>query len=122
MNNNMKNAANKYLKQLKKIIPRWSGSDIGHTAPRDWYTALLLALVLGFVFFTTGFMRFQTVHQTLGEQANSLPPRGLPTTEEKLMDTEQLYQGRNKEFEQYASNPPPRRVVEARAPSTEDTP
>ena len=111
----MKNKLTTHLHTLKKLLPRWSGGDVGHTAARDWYFALMLTSILGLVLIGLDVMRFGEARTLLSEKSDTLPVRGLPATEEQIYDVWELFVTRGEEFESYNASAPI-------APLLDDTP
>lgn len=127
----MKNSLANYKRLVKKLIPHWSGRDIGHTASRDWYTSLMLAFLVGLAMVGVGAVSYRSVHQLISERADTLPVRGLPITEERIMYVWNLFEMRNAEFDEYVANMPsvpnleratPLEVEPSEIPEQEDSP
>lgn len=102
----MKNKAESYLHVLKKILPRWSGTDVGHTAERDWFTALILATLVGATLVGMGAYRFVITNKSVDEDVALLPVRGLPTSEERILQVEALFVARATEFKDFSEHVP----------------
>jgi hypothetical protein len=102
----MKNKAQSYLHVLKKILPHWSGTDVGHTAGRDWFTALALATLVGATLVGVGAYRLMSTNKSVDEAVATIPVRGLPTSEERIQQAEALFVARSSEFKDFSESVP----------------
>ena len=108
----MKNAVTAKMQMLQKLLPTWSAGDVGHTAGRDWYMVLVIALVIAGGFIVVDVGKYQETSKIISKQPDTLPMRGLPITEEKIVGVWSQFESRNKEFESYLESAPPAPALE----------
>ena len=113
----MKNKFTTGIRALKHVFLKWSGSDAGRTARRDWYTALTIATLLGCVLIVIDVTQYQNARTIVTNQAETLPVRGLPTNEDKIRGVWNRYESRRGEFETYVSSVPRAPVLENTRPT-----